>query len=197
MSTLSTAPAAAPHAVLRCLPLTAGPVTLRPLCTGDLSNFLAYRSDPVVARYQGWRPMDAAQASAFLAEMAAPPAWAIGTWVQIGIACSAPDAGADTLVGDIGLLREGAAQAQLGISLGRGAQGRGWAKAALQALMGALHSPVGIHTLRAVSDARNHRSLGLFMALGFIETGRERVQFHGEDCTEVTLMRKASRSPSA
>jgi RimJ/RimL family protein N-acetyltransferase len=77
----------------------AGPVRLRALRRSDLQAFLAYRSDPEVARFQGWAPISPEQAAAFLAEMAAPTAWPEGEWLQLAIARSADDA----LVGDIGL----------------------------------------------------------------------------------------------
>lgn len=165
------------------LPLDAGPVKLRLLRSTDLEPFLAYRSDPDVARYQGWRAMDREAALGFLREVEAPGPWQVGEWQQIAIARTADD----VLVGDIGLLREEAQQVQLGISLARDAQGQGRASAALQALIGALP---GVR-LRAISDARNAASLRLFTRLGFAELGREAVVVKGEACTDVILGKEA------
>lgn len=170
---------------LDALPLDAGAVRLRRLREADLADFLAYRSDAEVARYQGWAPMDEAAALAFLRAVAAPldgpaQAWAVGEWLQIGIA-RADD---DRLVGDVGLQLETPTQVQLGISLARAAQGRGWARAALIALRGALQA----ETLHAVCDARNTSSLRLFSGLGFVEAGRERVEVKGEACVDVSLI---------
>lgn len=171
-----------PHPLLRALPRQAGPVRLRALRTDDIADFLAYRSDAEVARYQGWQPMDRAAALAFLRD-AAPPPWNEGDWAQIGIAGSEDD----RLVGDIGLLREGPAQVQLGFSLARSVQGRGWAQAALRACIAELLRPLGITRLRGVTDARNAASLRLLKRLGFVPTAREDVVFRGEPCTEITL----------
>lgn len=171
------------------LPLPAGPVRVRLLREDDLPAFLAYRSDPAVARFQGWAPMDATAAHDFLREVAVPGPWPLGGWLQIGIA-RVDD---DRLVGDIGLQHEAPGQVQLGISLAREAQGRGWARAAL----GALREALGVVRLRAVCDARNTQSLRLFAALGFVETGREAVEVKGERCTDVSLAWTAAPKGSA
>jgi aminoglycoside 6'-N-acetyltransferase len=168
--------------VLARLPLAAGPVGLRALHSADIDDFLAYRSDPVVARYQGWQPMDRSAALAFLQDPAPLP-WQAGDWAQIGIACAQDD----RLVGDIGLLREGPAQVQLGFSLARAAQGQGWAQAAVGACIAGLLQPLGIARLRAITDARNAPSLRLLARLGFVPTVREDLVFRGEACTEITL----------
>lgn len=169
-----------PHPLFTRLPLEAGPVRLRTLRESDLPEFLAYRSDADVARFQGWSPMDENAALAFLREVASPSTWRVGEWQQIGIARAVDD----RLVGDIGLLLETPQQVQLGISLARHAQGQGWARAALEALRSAL----GAQRLRAIADARNLASLRLFEAMGFGETGREAVEIKGERCTDVTLV---------
>jgi aminoglycoside 6'-N-acetyltransferase len=178
----ATPPPDAGHPLLARLPIAAGAVGLRALRTDDLDDFLAYRSDPEVARHQGWELMDHEAALALLQD-AAPPPWRDGDWAQIGIA-RADD---DRLVGDIGLLREGLAQVQLGFSLARGAQGRGWAVAAVRACIDELLVPLGMTRLRGITDERNAASLRLLSRLGFVQTRREEVVFRGERCTEVRL----------
>jgi aminoglycoside 6'-N-acetyltransferase len=182
---MPTTPPDAHHPLLVRLPIPAGDVGLRALRAEDLDHFLAYRSDPEVARYQSWQPMDRAAATAYLLD-AAPPPWQEGDWAQIGIARSSDD----RLVGDIGLLREGPAQVQWGFSLARGAQGRGWARAAVRACIDGLLLPLGMTRLRGITDARNVASLRLLSALGFVQAGSEEVLFRGERCTEVTLERR-------
>lgn len=174
------------HPLIARLPLAAGPVRLRKLHGDDLEPFLAYRGDAEVARYQGWTPMSHAQAAAFLAEMAAATAWPEGTWLQIAIARRDDD----RLVGDIGLLHEAPGRAQLGFTLARDAQGRGWAQAALQPLC-TLLGRLGFGHLRAVSDGRNAPSLRLLKRLGFVETARAEVVVKGETCIDVVLERRA------
>ena len=69
-------------------PLVTPRLFIRPFLETDLEPFLAYRSDPEVARYQGWQPMDRDAALAFLHD-AAPSPWREGDWAQIGIARAA------------------------------------------------------------------------------------------------------------
>lgn len=180
----TTEPSITDHPLLARLPVAAGAVRLRALRTGDVDDFLAYRSDPEVARYQGWQPMDRDAALVFLHD-AAPSPWRGGDWAQIGIA-RAED---DRLLGDIGLLREGPAQVQLGFSLARSAQGRGWAHTAVRACIDGLLVPPGMTRLRGITDVRNAASLRLLSRLGFLHTSSEDVVFRGEACTEVTLER--------
>jgi aminoglycoside 6'-N-acetyltransferase len=154
----------------------------------------------VVARFQGWQPMSPSQALAFLEEMAAmatvpqAPAgdpWPVGAWLQLGIARSADD----TLVGDIGLLRETPAHVQLGFTLARHAQGRGWAQAVLAPLCSQVLPAAGFVQLRALCDSRNTPSLRLLHRLGFAETARHAVHVHGEACTDVVLERATTALP--
>lgn len=172
------------HPLLQGLPLPAGPVRLRALGPSDAPAFLAYRSDPLVARFQGWPLMDHAAALAFLRD-AAPAPWNVGDWAQIGIATTEDD----RLVGDIGLLLEAPGQIQLGFSLAHPAQGRGWAFAAVHACLHGLLCPLQLRRLRAITDERNAPSRRLLQRLHFAETGREAVVVKGEACTDLVFER--------
>ncbi len=172
------------HPLLQGLPLPAGPVRLRALSPSDAPAFLAYRSDPLVARFQGWPLMDEAAALAFLRD-AAPAPWTVGDWAQIGIA-KAED---DQLVGDIGLLLEAPGQVQIGFSLARPAQGRGWAHTAVLACLHGLLRPLQLRRVRAITDERNMPSRRLLQRLQFAETGREAVVVKGEACTDLVFER--------
>lgn len=173
------------HPLLACLPIAAGAVRLRALRADDLEAFLAYRSDPEVARFQGWEPMEREAALAFL-QTAAPPPWGPGEWAQIGIARLQDD----RLVGDIGLLRETALQVQVGFSLNRAAQGRGVAQSAVGACLQLLQAALGIRTARAITDERNQASRRLLDRLGFIEVAREHVVVRGEACVDIVMHKR-------
>jgi aminoglycoside 6'-N-acetyltransferase len=192
--TPDSTPPPAGHPLLARLPVHAGPVRLRALRAADIHDFQAYRSDPAVARFQGWQPMDRDAALAFLRH-AAPPPFNVGDWAQIGIARTDnendSDSDDDQLVGDIGLLREGLTQVQIGFSLARSAQGRGWAFAAVGACIDELLLPLGLTRLRGITDSRNAASLRLLSRLGFVQTSSEEQVFRGEPCTEITLERMA------
>ncbi len=57
---------------------------LRPLESQDISAFSAYRSDPDIARYQGWgTPFTEEQAEEFIEQMKAVTPGEIGQWLQL------------------------------------------------------------------------------------------------------------------
>lgn len=128
--------------------------------------------------------MDEAEAVAFLG-FAMPSPWAVGDWAQIGIA-GAHD---DHLLGDTGLLLESPEQVQLGISLARYAQGRGWALAAVETCLSGLLPPLRVRHVRGITDERNAPSRRLLQRLGFVQTGRESVVVKGEACTDLIFER--------
>lgn len=66
----TTEPSTTDHPLLARLPVAAGAVFLRALPADDVDDFLAYRSDPERARYQGWQPMDRDAARVFLRDAA-------------------------------------------------------------------------------------------------------------------------------
>src|SRR5579875_1513874 len=68
------------------LPLETSRLVLRPFEERDLRHFVAYRSDPSVARYQGWdAPYRLEQATAFLREMRRTRPEESGSWYQVAI----------------------------------------------------------------------------------------------------------------
>lgn len=176
---------------LRVLPFEADGLRLRTLRETDLTDFLGWRSDPEVARYQGWGPMDEAAALAFLQAQAWAAPQPAGTWRQIGVA----DAASDRLLGDLGiwLLADlhgpDAHAAELGISVARAAQGRGVGRWAVSTLCGLLFAHAGVERVRAGVDVRNQPSLRMFAAAGFLPCGERDVVSKGEACTERLLER--------
>lgn len=171
-------PDALPHAGLR--------VRLRRLRADDLQAFHAYRSDAEVARYQGWQPMDAAAAAAFIAAMADSPFCPPGAWCQIGIA----DTAGDRLLGDIGLhLHADGALLDIGYSLARAAQGRGLASEAVRLALDVVFTHTAAAGVRAVTDVRNTPSVRLLQRLGFGLQATQQAVFRGEPCSEHVFLR--------
>ena len=80
----TTEPSTTDHPLLARLPVAAGAVCLRAFRTDDVDDFLAYRSDPEVAPYQGWQPMDREAALVFL-QAAAPSPWREGDWARAAL----------------------------------------------------------------------------------------------------------------
>ncbi|HNX96274.1 MAG TPA: GNAT family protein [Candidatus Aminicenantes bacterium] len=155
-------------------------LVLRPLGPADAEAFSAYRSDPQVARFQGWEaPFSLERAREFIARLAEPE-WATpGEWFQVAI-LRREDGG---LVGDCAFQRLAAEprQAQIGFTLARRYQGQGYAAEAVMALLGYLFEGLGLHRVTAVCDAENGTSIRLLERLDFRREGdfRENVWFKG------------------
>jgi aminoglycoside 6'-N-acetyltransferase len=138
-------------------------VLLRRLDPMDLPAFQAYRSDPEVARYQGWEAMDDARAERFLAEMREVPSLVPGRWWQIGVADPADGA----LMGDLGLhLSEDGTDLELGITLAPAAQGKGLGVAALRAAAALVWEATRAGRIVLITDARNGPALAMIARLG-------------------------------
>jgi RimJ/RimL family protein N-acetyltransferase len=153
---------------------------LRPLQPADVEVFAAYRSDPDVARYQGWdAPFSVAQAAAFIDAMARREPGTPGVWYQLGIELKSGGG----LAGDCAfhVLAEDARQADIGVTLARAHQGRGYASEALARLLDYLFVDLGLHRVRAVCDAENLASARLLERLGLRREGHfiENVWFKG------------------
>jgi len=158
-----------------------GRVTLRQLRVEDLGDFQAYRTDPLVARFQGWNVTTDDEARAFLEEMHASPLLLPGSWSQLGIA----DPASDRLIGDIGVrVAADESEAELGISLALPFQGLGLAAEALRAIIALLLEHTKVSRLVARCDTRNGAALRLMDRLGFTPEGDHPAVVHGEECVD-------------
>jgi RimJ/RimL family protein N-acetyltransferase len=146
----------------------------------DADALFAYRSDPMVARYQGWCPATQAEALTFIRAQQA--SWPVdgGGWVQRAIRLA--DSG--QLIGDVGFHVPGSAEGsyEVGITLAPAYQGQGYAREALQALFPFLFRDLHAHRIYASIDPRNIASAALFRSLGMRQEAhfRESLKLRGE-----------------
>ena len=139
---------------------------LRPFEADDLETFVAYRSDPEVARYQSWdRSYSMTEAESFLRSQRRLVFGRPGEWLQLAIV----DRESGTVYGDcaVRILTDQPATAELGVTLARANQGRGVATEALAAVVTELFDRRGMHRVFAEADDRNVPVLRLFERLGF------------------------------
>jgi RimJ/RimL family protein N-acetyltransferase len=156
-------------------------VALRRLSAADLPAFQAYRTDPLLARYQGWSAMSDMEAREFLVRMSTADLFQPGVWSQVGIA----DAGDSTLFGDIGLfLAADGQQAQIGITLARISQGRGIGTAATRQAIGLAFEQTTAGSVVGIVDARNEPSVRLLQRVGMRLVESRSVLFRNEPCVE-------------
>ena len=153
---------------------------LRPFQDSDLEPFVAYRSDPDVARYQSWElPYTKEQAAAFLQRQKRVQPGSQGEWYQLAIERK-QQAG---LIGDCAfhVLAHDARQAEIGFSLARQYQRQGYATEAVLCLLEYLFGGLGLHRVTATCDAENHASAQLLERIGMRCEGRfiENIWFKG------------------
>lgn len=154
-------------------------VTLRRFRSTDAPALAAYRSDPEVARYQGYDGCSLGEAERLIATWHGVSPGTPGEWFQFAV--SLP--GASELVGDCALRcdPDDPRLGELGFSFSRAAQGRGLASAAVRAVLGYAFTHLELHRVQAVTDERNVPAHRMLEAVGFRLEARhvENVWFKG------------------
>jgi RimJ/RimL family protein N-acetyltransferase len=150
-----------PHIVL-----TTDRVTITPLREDDIDEFVAYRRDPEVARYQSWG-VDYSRTDAMnlIADQRDGQLPTPGGWLQLAVR----ETTTGDLLGDLALhrLEEQPDTFEVGVTLARSAQGRGVASEALTALLEFLFTREHAHRVVAYCDSRNDAVARLLTKLGF------------------------------
>jgi aminoglycoside 6'-N-acetyltransferase len=141
-------------------------LVIRRFRPADAPCLSAYRSDPEVARFQGWGcPYPEAEAERFIAGLGSSHPGTPGEWFQFAVALRETD----LLVGDCALLPDARdpAIAEFGCTFDRRSQGRGYATEALDALSAYAKSGLSVSRLVAVLDTDNLSAARLVRRLGF------------------------------
>ena len=147
-------------------PLETDRLLLRHFRDSDLEEFLAYRSDPQVARYQGWSaPYDAMIGRAFVDEMKNAVPGTPGKWFQAAIEFKS----LKTMLGDCAfqVMADEPRQAHIGITLARPNWGKGYGEEACRCLLNYLFDELDLHRVVAICDVENIASFTLLKRLGF------------------------------
>ena len=167
------------------LPQQTERLMLRRFTEADLDRFLAYRHDPVVARFQSWSMLSEDEAVAFIHEMSTTPIGIPGEWFQIAIALQS----SNQLIGDIGIQvsEHDTTAVEIGFTLHRKEQGQGYAKEAMLELLHSLFELENITKVIGIADSRNHPSINLLTRLGMNLVNSEEIVFRNELCVEQTF----------
>lgn len=152
--------------------LTTARLRIRRFQMGDLDAFVTMRNDPEVARYQSWSMLDHAAAQVFITEMSNAEPGVPGDWFQFAIA----ERSTDKFIGDCALhvTPTDPRQAEIGFTLTRQAQGKGFATEAVSALLDYLFQEQAVERVIAICDVRNHGSYRLLERLGMRREGHTR-----------------------
>jgi RimJ/RimL family protein N-acetyltransferase len=151
------------------LPIESERLRLRRFRGRDLRVFLAYRNDPEVARYQSWKRVSPGEGRRILGAMRGLAAGTPGRWLQIAL----EDKTTGVLIGDCAIRvdRVENRQAEIGFTLGREHQGRGFATEAVSRLMRFAFEDLRLHRLTARTVCENVRSIALLERLGMRREG--------------------------
>lgn len=151
--------------------LETGRLLLRRFRPDDVDAFVAYRSDPDVARWQGWdAPYPLELGRRFIAELAGQHPDTPGAWFQFAI----EHRGTGQLVGDCAAhtLAAEARQAEIGFTIATEHQGHGYATEGVRGLLGYLFGARAKHRVTATCDVRNARSAALLERVGMRREGQ-------------------------
>jgi len=167
------------------LPQSTERVILRRFTDPDLDLFLSYRQDPQVAQFQSWSIPSHDEARSFISEMNAAVIGIPGEWFQIAIAHKQTN----LLLGDIGIQTyiENPKIVEIGFTLRRTEQGKGYAREAVKALIDSLFKLGNISKIVGITDTRNEPSVNLLRRLGMNVVRSAEVEFRGEFCVEQTF----------
>ena len=152
--------------------LTTERLLLKPIETGHAEAIFRYRSDSFTNRYQGWIPDDVEDAVSFITNRTFHEINVNGTWFQLVVTLRATG----EIIGDIGMHFLGSKneQVELGCTIAREHQGKGYAKEALTEVISYLFGRLEKRRLIAFIDPANIPSIKVFERLGFIREDHSR-----------------------
>jgi RimJ/RimL family protein N-acetyltransferase len=161
--------------------LTGEHITLRRFRRADLAPFVAYRSDPDVARYQSWdAPYPAASGARLIRAMQRQHPDTPGVWFQFAVTLRS----SGELIGDCGskTYADDPRQAGIGYTIAPAHQGCGYGTETVRTLLRYLFEARGKHRVTASCDPRNTASIRLLERVGMRREGhlRESIWFGGE-----------------
>lgn len=134
---------------------------LRPIKTTDNKDVFSYRSDSITNKYQSWIPQNLDEVNAFISknpkEINIPD-----TWYQMVIV----DKTSNEIIGDIGLHFIGNCQAELGITIRKERQNKGYANECISCIIDYLFNHLQKHRITTSIDPRNSYSIYLVESLG-------------------------------
>jgi RimJ/RimL family protein N-acetyltransferase len=153
---------------------------LRHFTDTDLLAFMAYCNDPVVARYQSWEDISEKDARAFILEQKEIQPGVPGQGFQIAIELKETG----VLIGDcyfiINELDD--RQAEIGFTLSRAYQGRGFATEAVLSFLNHAFLTFDLHRVIAITDCENAAATALLERLGMRREGHflQNIWFKGK-----------------
>jgi len=137
---------------------------LRPIENKDAVALFHYRSDAITNKFQGWVPKKIEDAYEFIKKNPAEFD-IVDSWFQVVII----EKKTKVLIGDIGVhfLDTDKKQVELGITIAKNYQKKGFATEALKGIIYYLFNNLNKHRITASIDPENINSINLFKRIGF------------------------------
>ena len=135
---------------------------LRPIDHKDAHSVFEYRSDAATNQYQGFIPTKKKEVDQFIEECAKEMD-EIGTWYQLVIIHKL----SQQVIGDIGIQFFDEHQCEIGITMAKAFQQKGYATEALMPIIDLLFNHLNKHRIIASIDPRNIACERLLKRLGF------------------------------
>lgn len=136
---------------------------LREIQASDAPAIFNYRSDAVSNQYQGWIPERLEEVDDFIENKIAKEFNQIDTWFQLAIVAKE----SKELIGDLGLHFLENQIVEVGASINKAHQGKGYATEALESIIEFLFSQVDKQKIKASVDPRNLASIAMIEKLEF------------------------------
>ena len=153
---------------------------LRRFHEGDLTAFLAYLNDPLVARYQTWESYTEQQAREVIEKQKALVPGIPGQWFTFAVELKETKA----LIGHVALKtpEDDGLQAEIGFTFAREYHGKGLAYEASARVLEYLFTDLCLHRVTAITDCENEKSFSLLHKLGMRREGHfiENIWFKGK-----------------
>ncbi len=154
---------------------------LRQLTLSDVKDFLEYRSDEAVAKYQGWDIIsDEKEAYDYLEAYSKNKPGVMGEWATIGIELKSDN----KLIGDLGIKTHqfSTEHGEIGFTIARNFWQKGYGKEAVTALINYAFTELKMHRITGVSNVANVASQKLMEAIGMRREGHftKNIWFKGD-----------------
>lgn len=145
-------------------PLLTERLLLRRSRAEDAETISAYRSDPLIHRYQGWDRTDPDGVRTAIVDMSGRSPGEPGGWVQLTV----EERGSGRLIGDVGLspAEDDPGVIKIGYTTAPAFQGSGYATEAVRALVAYAFDALGADLIRAYASAENAPSIRVAEKVG-------------------------------
>ncbi len=159
------------------LELSTPRLSLKPITIKDSEAIFTYRSDALTNQYQGWIPKSIEDVHHFISKIA-PKINMPNSWFQFAIVLKETN----ELIGDIGIhfFDEENCQVELGCTLSKDQQAKGFANEALKTVIDYLFRELNKHRISCSIDPDNTASIKMVERLGF----RKEAHFKQSICVD-------------